>query len=505
MGTQPTTGPRLAQPGLSLHLGSDERLARQAGAGSSRAFASLYEKHHQQLYRYCRSLVRNDADAQDALQSTLAKALAALQRGQRDAPLRPWLFRIAHNESISLLRRRLPSAEQIELEQCTAGSSTEELVQTRARLAQLVRDLQDLPERQRGALVMRELSGLSHEEIAIALETTPGAAKQAIFDAREALAEFAEGRAMGCEQARRALSAGDRRVLRGRRLRAHMASCDGCAAFAAAIPARRAELRMLAPPIAPLAATGLLAQLIPGGAAHGTGGAALGTGGALGAGATQSAGGGLSAAVSAIAGKTIGGTLAAKALVGAAIVAAVAAGAATVVPQATPGGSDTGRATHGAGAAGGTTDSSRARAADPAHGAGGKASRPHAGATNPSSAAGTSPTALGATAPGEGAAIVHGRGAPAGRPLLSGSAHSRNRHVGGARPGRSRAGSHRSPRSGRHSSSHPGGRPPVTPSKSSHPGGAPAAPLSTTPPTPASHTPSSTAPSQGHALEAAPR
>jgi RNA polymerase sigma factor (sigma-70 family) len=504
MGTQPTIGPRLAQPGLSLHLGGDERLARQAGAGSSRAFASLYEKHHQQLYRYCRSLVRNDADAQDALQSTLAKALAALQRGQRDAPLRPWLFRIAHNESISLLRRRLPSAEQIELEECT-GSSTEELVQTRARLAQLVRDLQDLPERQRGALVMRELSGLSHEEIAIALETTPGAAKQAIFDAREALAEFAEGRAMGCEQARRALSAGDRRVLRGRRLRAHMASCAGCAAFAAAIPARRAELRMLAPPIAPLAATGLLAQLIPGGAAHGTGGAALGTGGALGAGATQSAGGGLGAAVSAIAGKTIGGTLAAKALVGAAIVAAVAAGAATVVPQATPGSSQTGRATHGAGATGGTTRSSRARAADPARGAGGKASRPHAGATNPSSAARTGPTALGVAAPSEGSVIAHGRGAPAGRPLRSGSAHAGNRHAGGARPGRSRAGSRRSPRSGRHPSSHPGGRPPIAPSKSSHSGGSPAAPLSAAPPAPARHTPSSTVPSQGHALEAASR
>ncbi|MFI4990136.1 MAG: sigma-70 family RNA polymerase sigma factor [Solirubrobacterales bacterium] len=504
MGTQPTTGPRLAQPGLSLHRGGDERLARLAGAGSSRAFASLYEKYHQQLYRYCRSLVRNDADAQDALQSTLAKALAALQRGQRDAPLRPWLFRIAHNESISLLRRRLPSAEQIDLEECT-GSSTEELVQTRARLAQLVRDLQDLPERQRGALVMRELSGLSHEEIAIALETTPGAAKQAIFDAREALAEFAGGRAMGCEQARHALSAGDRRVLRGRRLRAHMASCDGCAAFAAAIPARRAELRMLAPPLAPLAATGVLAQLIPGGAAHGTGGAALGSGGALGAGATQSAGEGLSAAVSAIAGKTIGGTLAAKALVGAAIVAAVAAGASTMVPQATPGGSHTGRATHGAGATGGTTRSSRARAIDPAPAGSGKATGSRAGATSPPSAATTRLSTLGAAAPSEAAAIAHGRGALAGRPLRSGSAHARNRHVGGARPDHSRAGNPRSPRSGRHPSSHPGGRPPVTPSKSSHRGGSPAAPQSAAPSTPASHVPSSTVPSQGHALEAASR
>ena len=76
----------------------DERLARLAAAGHARAFAVVYERHHQGLYRYCRSILRNDADAQDALQSTFTAAFAALGRGQRDAPIRPWLFRIAHNE-----------------------------------------------------------------------------------------------------------------------------------------------------------------------------------------------------------------------------------------------------------------------------------------------------------------------------------------------------------------------------------------------------------------------
>jgi RNA polymerase sigma factor (sigma-70 family) len=501
MGTQPTTGPPLAQPRPWLRRGGDERLARLAGAGSSRAFASLYEKYHQQLYRYCHSLVHNDADAQDALQSTLAKALAALQRGRRDAPLRPWLFRIAHNESISLLRRRLPSSEVLDLEEC-AGNSTEEQVQTRARLAQLVSDLRDLPERQRGALVMRELSGLSHEEIAIALETTPGAAKQAIFDAREALAERAEGRAMDCEQARRAISAGDRRVLRGRRLRAHLSSCTECVAFAAAIPARQAELRMLAPPLAPLAATGLLAQLAPGGAAHGTSGV-------LGAGAAQSAGGGLSTAVSATAGKTIGGTLAVKALVGAAVVAVVAAGASTVVPRVTSGDSHTGRATHGA--ASGTTPSSRGRASESAHGDSGKAgasgtaatsSPPAAGATG---AAGGRAPAHGAAAPSGGAAIAHRHGAPANRALRGGSTHAKSRRLGGAPAARSRAGKPRSPSSSRHSSSHSGGSPSVTPHQNGHPGGSPAAPQSAAPLEPPSHTPSPTVPWQAHALETPPR
>ncbi len=91
---------------MPTRLLSDERLARSVGQGNDRAFNALYSRYHQQLYRYCHSIVRHEADAQDALQSTFTAALTALRRSQRDAPLRPWLYRIAHNESISLLRRR---------------------------------------------------------------------------------------------------------------------------------------------------------------------------------------------------------------------------------------------------------------------------------------------------------------------------------------------------------------------------------------------------------------
>ena len=160
--------------GLPLRLLSDERLARLTAAGSDRAFAVLYERHHQALYRYCRTIVRHDEDARDVLQTTMARALAALGRGVPDAPMRPWLFRIAHNEAISLLRRRRPA---VELEQAPEleGRSLEARVEERSRLATLVADLDELPERQRSALVMRELSGLSHEEIAGALEISVAA------------------------------------------------------------------------------------------------------------------------------------------------------------------------------------------------------------------------------------------------------------------------------------------------------------------------------------------
>jgi RNA polymerase sigma factor (sigma-70 family) len=183
---------------MPARLLSDERLAREVGSGHESAFTALFNRYHQQLYRYCRSLTGSDQDAQDALQSTFANALIALRAGRRNAPLRPWLYRIAHNESISLVRSRRPTLEVPEELESTAD--VHESVEQRERLTMLVADLQELPERQRGALVMRELGGLTHDEIAQALEVSVGAAKQTILEARRSLLEFAEGRAMGCEE-----------------------------------------------------------------------------------------------------------------------------------------------------------------------------------------------------------------------------------------------------------------------------------------------------------------
>jgi len=286
-----------------LALVGDERLARLVGGGSGRAFDVLYERYHQQLYRYCRSMLGNDVDAQDALQSAFAGAFAALSRNQRDAPVRPWLFRIAHNESVSLSRRRRPEGEFSQFTEHPTVS-VEERVEERERFAQLVADLRELPESQRGALVMRELSGLSHEEIAVALDVTVGAAKQTIFEARRSLMEFVEGRAMVCEDVRRTISDADGRSLRSRRMRAHLRDCSACVAFTAAIPERQLELRALAPPLPGLAAAGIFARVVGGGSGHGGAGA-----------------------VAAGAGKTVGTALATKALAGAAIVATAAAGA----------------------------------------------------------------------------------------------------------------------------------------------------------------------------------
>ncbi|HWD64785.1 MAG TPA: sigma-70 family RNA polymerase sigma factor [Solirubrobacteraceae bacterium] len=273
MDAELTTGIAARALPLPLRLLGDERLARLVGSGHEEAFSILYQRHHQALYRYCRSLVGTDVDAQDALQSAMTGALVALRVDRRDAPIRPWLFRIAYNESMTQLRRRRPTSELSD-DLPALESSPERAAEERSRISLLLSDLRELPERQRGALVMRELSGLSHQEVAEALGMSVGATKQTVFEARRSLQEFDQGRSMACEQIRRLISDGDGRSLRGRRVRAHLRDCSGCAAFAAAIPQRQADLRALTPALPASAAAGLLWRITGAGSGQGSGGGA---------------------------------------------------------------------------------------------------------------------------------------------------------------------------------------------------------------------------------------
>ena len=238
-------------------LNRDLRLAELAAAGDERAFEALFRRYHQELYRYCRAIVNDPADAEDAMQATMVKALRSLPGERREISLKPWLYRVAHNESISILRSRRTTVE-LDAEQLPALDSVETTADMRGRVRTLVADLETLPERQRASLVMRELNGLSYDEIGAALAMSPAASRQAVFEARTALLEVAEGREMECRYARETISAGDRRVLRGRKLRAHLRGCEGCRDFEAAIRERRETLAALAPPLAAPAALAVL-------------------------------------------------------------------------------------------------------------------------------------------------------------------------------------------------------------------------------------------------------
>src|SRR5687768_13459597 len=142
--------PRLS--GQALRILTDEKLAALAAAGNDDAFATLYARHHQAVYRYCFSLLHQEADARDALQGSMLAALSSLRAKPIEGDLKPWLFRIAHNQSISIIRGRDREAPT-EAPSTVAVSDDPE---TREQLRTLVSDLTALPDRQRGAIVMRE-------------------------------------------------------------------------------------------------------------------------------------------------------------------------------------------------------------------------------------------------------------------------------------------------------------------------------------------------------------
>jgi RNA polymerase sigma factor (sigma-70 family) len=414
---------------------TDEHLARAATAGDAGAFERLYERYRQPLYAYCRSLVRHEEDALDALQSTFALAWSALQRDRRHAPVRPWLFRIAHNESVTVLRRRMRQPTTELEESCTPPApSAAEDAGRRADWELLMQDLAELPDRTRSALLLREMSGLSHEEIAMALETTVGAAKQAILEARKALAEMTEGRAMACKEIQARLSAGDRRALRGRRLTAHMRGCATCRAFAEAIDTRSSLLRAYAPVLPLAAAETLLTRILPHAAAH-----AAGSAGSAGA-----ASGGLAAARLGMTGKAAGLSATWKA-VGVAIVAAGASAGGVAVHHAVESGPvspASAAATHL------PAHSSAARRAS--HRAGVAGGMPAGATAGRTGAAGSAKTAAGQSATGSHGHGAKGAGASAHAPAIAAGAPSHLTTSRAAETTHGRSALHRHPAAGFH-------------------------------------------------------
>ncbi len=257
-------------------MSSDERLAQRAAEGDERAFAEIFERYHQQLYRFCLAMVGNPHDAHDTLQNAMVKVLRSLPGEEREIRLKPWLYRIARNESLETLRKRSDSAELDQHEPVAGGVA--ETAEARERLRMLLADLEQLPERQRAALVMRELSGLDFDQIGAAFGSSAAVARQTLYEARLGLGQLEAGREMLCAEVTRALSDADGRVTRRRDIRAHLRDCPDCRAFRDGIAKRRGDLAALAP--LPLAAsTGILHGLLGKTAGTGAGGGGVASGG----------------------------------------------------------------------------------------------------------------------------------------------------------------------------------------------------------------------------------
>jgi RNA polymerase sigma factor (sigma-70 family) len=174
--------------GPALRTQPDRRLVTLVREGYENAFEEIVRRYGKALTRYAAAIVGSRAE--DVTQDAFSKALLALRRDGAEIELRPWLFRIVRNTALNELRDSPPSAAAL-AEVIATGASPAEQLERREELADLMLRLQSLPEAQRAAIVMRELEGLSHEEIAGALGLSDGGARQAIYRARRSLRDAA--------------------------------------------------------------------------------------------------------------------------------------------------------------------------------------------------------------------------------------------------------------------------------------------------------------------------
>jgi RNA polymerase sigma factor (sigma-70 family) len=168
-----------------LRTQSDARLVDLVRAGHSSAFEAIVQRYQKPLLGYCSRLLPASR-AEDAVQQTFLKAYQAMVSGDAELTLRPWLYRIAHNASLNLLRQNGWSHEALH-ENMDGVTRPDQALELRERLRATVAAVQALPERQRDAVLLREIEGLSYEEIALALGVGDGAVRQLLHRARATL------------------------------------------------------------------------------------------------------------------------------------------------------------------------------------------------------------------------------------------------------------------------------------------------------------------------------
>ena len=300
----------------------DARLAELAAAGDERAFEVVYDRHHRPLLAFCRHMLGSQDEGEDALQQTFLRAHRSLLSQGAPDELRPWLFAIARNRCLTTLAARKAAAVPVdEVEPSTDGLSAG--VERRSELRELLADIARLPDDQRSALVLAEIGDLSHAEIARVIEVPTAKVKALVHQARTRLIAERDARETPCEDVRELLATASGGELRRGPLRRHLALCDGCRAYKAAIGKQRASLALVLP-VLPSAG---LKDTIFGALGGGGGGAAAAAGGAAGGAAAGGAGAGAGGVFGA-GGATSG--LAAKLAIGAALAGGAGGGAIAV-------------------------------------------------------------------------------------------------------------------------------------------------------------------------------
>jgi RNA polymerase sigma-70 factor (ECF subfamily) len=166
----------------------DAELAALAQAGDREAFGVLVSRYAAQARRVARAVLGNAADADDAAQDGFLAALKNLGRYDPQRPFGPWLLRIVANAATDRLRRgRVRAAEALPAGLAAPQPGPDRETDSRAFQEALRAALATLPERQRMAIVLFDVEGYSHAEIAEMLRVPQGTVRSHVFHARRAL------------------------------------------------------------------------------------------------------------------------------------------------------------------------------------------------------------------------------------------------------------------------------------------------------------------------------
>lgn len=189
----------------------DKRLVALAQAGDHAAFRSLFERYHRRAFAVAYGVVKNKEDASDVVQEAFVKVHKHLGNFQGTSSFYTWLYRIVMNLAIDHLRRkktarpieyddgiaRTPEAGDEAIMPRMMGTNPRRAVLRREVLERVEKALETLPEYHREVILLREVEGLSYEEMAEALEVPKGTIMSRLFHARRkmqaALAEYVGG------------------------------------------------------------------------------------------------------------------------------------------------------------------------------------------------------------------------------------------------------------------------------------------------------------------------
>ncbi|MEO0071118.1 MAG: sigma-70 family RNA polymerase sigma factor [candidate division WOR-3 bacterium] len=190
-------GLQVAVPGLPV---SDDELVRRAQKGNLVAFEELVRRYERKVYNITYRLLGNEEDATEALQDTFLRAYRFLKRFRFQSNFYTWLYRIATNVSLTRLRRRkrldtvsldapVKETEELMLDIPDDHHTPEEIFRQKMFKERLQEAVASLPEDYRTVVVLRDLEGLSNEEVSKVLKLSIPAVKSRLHRGRLALRE----------------------------------------------------------------------------------------------------------------------------------------------------------------------------------------------------------------------------------------------------------------------------------------------------------------------------